>query len=98
MSNGHDRRHSWDASDPRSKVPAEEEAFLRSLGWTEAGEDEDGESVTQSVPAHTGMLDTRRANQLVTVLSDDCTLEVVLYVFSMSVLARAKVSAFSARC
>lgn len=41
VSNGHDRRHSWDASDPRSKVPAEEEAFLRSLGWTEAGEDED---------------------------------------------------------
>ena len=39
----HDRRHSWDASDPRSKVSAEEEAFLRSLGWTEAGDDEDGE-------------------------------------------------------
>ena len=45
MTNGrdHDRRHSWDASDPRSKVSAEEEAFLRSLGWTEAGDDEDGE-------------------------------------------------------
>lgn len=43
MTNGrdHDRRHSWDASDPRSKVSAEEEAFLRSLGWTEAGDDED---------------------------------------------------------
>ena len=49
MSNGHDheRRHSWDASDPRSKVSAEEEAFLRSLGWTEPGDDEDGESPTR---------------------------------------------------
>ena len=47
IANGHDaeRRHSWDASDPRSKVSAEEEAFLRSLGWTEAGDDEDGESL-----------------------------------------------------
>lgn len=45
-SNGHgrERRHSWDAADPRSKVSAEEEAFLRSLGWTEAGDDEDGQS------------------------------------------------------
>ena len=44
ITNGHDpeRRHSWDASDPRSQVSAEEEAFLRSLGWTEAGDDEDG--------------------------------------------------------
>ena len=42
---GSERRHSWDESDPRSKVSAEEEAFLRSLGWTEAGDDEDGESL-----------------------------------------------------
>ena len=50
MTNGRDqdRRHSWDASDPRSKVSAEEEAFLRSLGWTEAGDDEDGESCSLS--------------------------------------------------
>ena len=42
ITNGCERRHSWDASDPRLKVSAEEEAFLRSLGWTEAGDDEDG--------------------------------------------------------
>ncbi|KAL3163308.1 hypothetical protein ABBQ32_009699 [Trebouxia sp. C0010 RCD-2024] len=48
VTTGHDpeRRHSWDASDPRLKVSAEEEAFLRSLGWTEAGDDED-EALTE---------------------------------------------------
>lgn len=39
--NGH-KSSSWDANDPQLKVSAEEEAFLRSLGWTEPGDDEDG--------------------------------------------------------
>lgn len=101
MSNGHDRRHSWDASDPRSKVPAEEEAFLRSLGWTEAGEDEDGESASPLL--HTQACVTPimpRADALVnrSLLIDDSILEVVLYVFPVLFPTRAKVSAFSAQC
>lgn len=42
VTNGHRMGQTWDANDPQMKVSAEEEAFLRSLGWTEPGDDEDG--------------------------------------------------------
>ena len=42
VANGHKAGQAWDADDPLLKVSAEEEAFLRSLGWTEPGDDEDG--------------------------------------------------------
>ena len=70
VSNGHDheRRHSWDAADPRSKVSPEEEAFLRSLGWTEAGNDEDG----QSFFAHSFMVDTDGAELIPSAEDPNC--------------------------
>lgn len=46
LSNGHKAGQVWDAKDPQLKVSAEEEAFLRSLGWTEPGDDEDGKQTT----------------------------------------------------
>ena len=38
----HTPTNAFDTSDPRLRVSPEEEAFLRSLGWTEGGDEEEG--------------------------------------------------------
>lgn len=51
VTNGHKSSQAWDANDPQMKVSAEEEAFLRSLGWTEPGDDEDGGLTEEEIAA-----------------------------------------------
>ena len=70
----HTPTNAFDTSDPRLRVSAEEEAFLRSLGWTEGGDEEEGQISTFAACGcgAAAFCLSVRAGMRVSISSDEC--------------------------